>query len=650
MITTIADNTLLQTIYTSQSTTGQGINLPLTDGSNCSMEIQNYSPFPIQIYQGKTMVEQLPPYSWLIGNFNIKSTVSLVYPTNIQIASSCYITATTLHVTFPRTRGDFQVAINQNIPITTSVTNPLTVESVTNPLSVGNTVATNVQNAVQTNALVYLGSQSIPVVDLADGQTITSFFNGTITGYFETTVLEGTSQNGYTYLLSAEAFNRSTNIGSFTLTQSDGANGEFYSTGSLTAKESFSNMELNLQAQVTAPSTIFTDPMTANTNWTIQSGSATFGASGASLTATGTIVTENTFTSLEPQNLTLQAQLAVEGTIGFPSSITWLTISTTANSYNSTIAMDSSGTAHVVFYSYIYNSTYANIGYVTVTSTGTVSGITWLTTSTTASSYNPTIAMDSSGTAHVVFYSTIYISTYWNIGYVTVTSSGTVSSITWLTTSTTANSYNPTIAMDSSGTAHVVFYSTIYNSTYANIGYVTVTSSGTASSITWLTTSTSAGSVSPIIAIDSSGTVHVVFYSEIYNASYYNIGYISYPQSSHTTVGTMYYQSIIDYYLLEWKGSSLSIIKNTNGASTTLASSASQESSTNVTLKLVVASNGNLTGTMTGSTTTTVTANDTTITSGALGVYGDNGAVASSAYISGNYIPADTVTIDIYAT
>ena len=98
--------------------------------------------------------------------------------------------------------------------------------------------------------------------------------------------------------------------------------------------------------------------------------------------------------------------------------------------------------------------------------------------------------------------------------------------ITWLTTSTSANSYTPTIAIDSAGTAHVVFYSTIYNASYDNIGYVTVTSSGTVSAITWLTTSTNANSTVPAIAIDSAGTAHVVFHSTIYNASYYNIGYL----------------------------------------------------------------------------------------------------------------------------
>ncbi len=179
--------------------------------------------------------------------------------------------------------------------------------------------------------------------------------------------------------------------------------------------------------------------------------------------------------------------------------------------------VDSTGTAHVVFVSDSYSAGINNILYATITPQG-ATAITWLTTSTAANSSNPAIALDSSNTAHIVFQSLIYNATYTNIAYLTVTSSGTVSAITWLTTSTTANSYNPAIALDSSNTAHIVFQSLIYNATYYNIAYLTVTSSGTVSGITWLTTSTAANSSNPTIALDSSDTAHVVFQSYIYNA------------------------------------------------------------------------------------------------------------------------------------
>ena len=91
------------------------------------------------------------------------------------------------------------------------------------------------------------------------------------------------------------------------------------------------------------------------------------------------------------------------------------------------------------------------------------------------------IAVDSQGTVHLVFGSETYNSSQWNIGYVTITADGTVSSTTWLTTSTTANSQAVAIALDSSNTAHIVFQSEIYNASYYNIAYLTVTSSGTAS-------------------------------------------------------------------------------------------------------------------------------------------------------------------------
>lgn len=108
-------------------------------------------------------------------------------------------------------------------------------------------------------------------------------------------------------------------------------------------------------------------------------------------------------------------------------------------------------------------------------------------------------------------------------------------SLNWLTTSTTAESVYPKVAIDKNGVAHVVFQSRLYNSTYYNIGYVTITN-GTPSSITWLTTSTTAHSYYPTIAVDSNGKVHVTFYSRIYNANYWNIGYFNFTTVENGTL------------------------------------------------------------------------------------------------------------------
>ena len=156
------------------------------------------------------------------------------------------------------------------------------------------------------------------------------------------------------------------------------------------------------------------------------------------------------------------------------------------------IAVDSQGTVHLVFGSETYNSSQWNIGYVTITADGTVSSTTWLTTSTTANSQAVAIALDSSNTAHIVFQSEIYNASYYNIAYLTVTSSGTASSTTWLTTSTAASSQVPVIALDSSDTAHIVFQSEIYNAittgnNCSNVAYITIASGGTVSPLQWLT-------------------------------------------------------------------------------------------------------------------------------------------------------------------
>lgn len=549
--------------------------------------ILNFSPTPIQLTSQKVGdLGSVPPLFSKSVNAKANDVIEVKeadYSTNALSTSNAFIELTQQSGTVP-SLVPLSSLPGYTLPIAGSVYSTIQ----------NSEINSNVVNAVQTNALVSQGTATINVSDLADTESISQTLQGIATGYYETLVAEGTSKNGYTYLLSASAFNRSTNVGSFTLTQSDGPNGEFYATGNLSARQSFANVSLTLQAQVSSPSSIFTDPMTANTNWTIQSGSATFGASGASLTATGTILTENTLTTLEPQNLTLQSQFKVENSQS----------STTYTAYNQTSTNSSSGNSPTYDYAWTLqiNNQFNLTGIGIYVNTG-----------------GKTI--------------TCYL---WN-NYGTLLLETNITTVSWSNGFSIVNFSPITLT---AGTYYVSFYDPQAADFWCeNTGADTTIQGGNVT--------VTVGTV--IYQINNGGfpgnstTTYSGFSVDLLLVMNEVIG-------SHTTAGVLYYQTINTFYLLEWNSGTLEMIKKINGTQTILASTSTNESSTNVTLKLVVASNGNLTGTMTGSTTTTVSATDTTITSGALGVYGDSGAVASQAFISGNYVPRDTVTVNVYTT
>ncbi|WJJ55292.1 hypothetical protein QB910_000048 [Dabrowskivirus KKP3916] len=214
--------------------------------------------------------------------------------------------------------------------------------------------------------------------------------------------------------------------------------------------------------------------------------------------------------------------ISPNGTVSSIIAVTTYT-SSGADSYNPSIVIDLNGTAHIVCHSRGYTTNAYNILYATVSPSGVVTSL-WITKNLSYSSTYPSIAVDSNGTCHIVFQSTN--PSYYNIAYVTVSQSGTVSTVSWLTNATYTSAY-PSIAIDSNGGKHVVFHSLVYNSGYTNIAYIYIDSNGNASNIVWLTTSTSFSSIYADIKVDSAGIAHVVFQSEGYSSSYQNIAYLT---------------------------------------------------------------------------------------------------------------------------
>ncbi|MEK7624830.1 MAG: sialidase family protein, partial [Patescibacteria group bacterium] len=194
---------------------------------------------------------------------------------------------------------------------------------------------------------------------------------------------------------------------------------------------------------------------------------------------------------------------------------------------NPQIIIDSSNSLHLVYVSKEYNTTYTNIAHRTSADGGT----TWseradVTTSTTRNSSNPQIASSSPNTFHVAYTSNEFNASYTNVAYRKSTDGG----LTWSgrvdVTTSTVSLGSSEITVDSANNLHVVYYSQEFNASFYNIAYRKSTDSGA----TWsgrvdVTTSTSQTSLVPQLIRDSADNLHVVYASYEYNGSNYNIAY-----------------------------------------------------------------------------------------------------------------------------
>lgn len=207
--------------------------------------------------------------------------------------------------------------------------------------------------------------------------------------------------------------------------------------------------------------------------------------------------------------------------------------------YNKDLVMDADGVIHVVFEGRRPYTSYTKIVYMTIQPDGTFSAPINMTTDAVDNSQLPRIAITSDGRKHVVFHAMIKNSSYYDIAYMTIEADNTtVSPIMWLTAGgNTKQSYRPDIVVAPDDSIHVVFHSQFKTANVYNIAYVNVTPEavatpnpdGSIGTLVWLTDQTSASYESLNVDLDvcGDGLIHIVFQSEIYNTTYYNIAYMT---------------------------------------------------------------------------------------------------------------------------
>jgi len=211
------------------------------------------------------------------------------------------------------------------------------------------------------------------------------------------------------------------------------------------------------------------------------------------------------------------------------TSSSWTTtevVSTESTGFSAfpTIAMDSTGNAHVAWYD-ITNYGGSGTDYDIFYKRWNATSSTWTTTEvvsteSTGSSITPTIAVDGTGNIHVVWYD---MTNYGGSGtdYDIFYKRWNATSSTWTTTEvvsteSTSYSYSSTIAVDSVGNVQVAWEDmTNYggSGTDEDIFY----KRWNATSNTWATTEvvsteSTGDSNSPTIAVDGAGNVHVAWY------------------------------------------------------------------------------------------------------------------------------------------
>jgi BNR repeat-containing family member len=175
------------------------------------------------------------------------------------------------------------------------------------------------------------------------------------------------------------------------------------------------------------------------------------------------------------------------------------------NCFYPALAVDSTGGVHVVWYDYSPGN--AEIYYKRSTDGGT----TWSTSQrlsvTSCPSYDPDIAIDSTGVIHVVWHENDTVAN--DIYYKKSTDGGLAWTVKKRLTWTSGNSWSPALAIDSLNTVHIVWHD--FTPGNWEVFYKNGADGGTTWGTAQRLTRNSESSLDPAIATDSNDFVHVVW-------------------------------------------------------------------------------------------------------------------------------------------
>ncbi|NPV59943.1 MAG: hypothetical protein HPY75_09795 [Actinobacteria bacterium] len=191
------------------------------------------------------------------------------------------------------------------------------------------------------------------------------------------------------------------------------------------------------------------------------------------------------------------------------SSPTDISTQSQYDQYEPQIALDASGAAHVVWDGYDPDGYSKQIYYAT-NAGGSWSSPARLSTQSQYDQYYPQIALDASGAAHVVWEGYDATEGIWQIWYAT-NAGGSWSGPVRLSTQSQYNQYYPQMVLDASGAAHVVWDGYDPDGDYEQIWYAT-NAGGSWSGPVRLSTQSQYNQYYPRMALDASGATHVVWY------------------------------------------------------------------------------------------------------------------------------------------
>ncbi|GAB4330845.1 MAG: hypothetical protein Kow0069_38460 [Promethearchaeota archaeon] len=196
----------------------------------------------------------------------------------------------------------------------------------------------------------------------------------------------------------------------------------------------------------------------------------------------------------------------------------------TGSSYEPSLAVDADGNVHVAWhdYSWILSSgTDPDVFYKNFTvSTGRWSDVELVSAESTGQSFSPSLAVDAAGALHVAWRDQTDhegAGTDYDVFYRNRTAGGGWGSLVVVTAESTLDCQKPSLAVDSSGTSHLVWHdSTPLNGSGsdADVYYRNVTSSGALGPLLLLTPESGSSSFYPKLALDETAgvTVHVAWY------------------------------------------------------------------------------------------------------------------------------------------